>query len=161
MNSPAELNNLTESLERKLVLLRELAEELATCRPAFMTMDLDGIYLHITKQTAICEQLRITDEAIDATWKTATAILGLPSIDGDLRAWMGKIGAEKTNRFRQVLTEFAVAEGEVRHQNRLHITLVDGSRRTLNVLGNALAAFSPTYALPRGLQAIVADKALS
>jgi|SRR5580704_2825947 hypothetical protein len=159
MSTPLELASLFESLAKQLSLLRQLVEELTTCRPAFVAMDLEGIYLHISKQTEICENLRKTEVARAAAWKAATENLGLPPVDGNLRGWLEGIDKEDADRFRRLLTELAVAEGEVRHQNRMHITLVDGSRRTLNVLGNALAAFSPTYALPRSLQSIIAEKA--
>jgi hypothetical protein len=54
-----------------------------------------------------------------------------------------------------VLTALAVAEGEIRHLNHSHMVLLDGTKRTLNILSNAMATLSPIYGPPRagnGLQ---------
>jgi hypothetical protein len=53
-----------------------------------------------------------------------------------------------------VLVELAVAEGEVRHVNHVHSVLLDGARRTLHVLSNAMATLSPMYAPPSVLEDI-------
>lgn len=154
MNTPPDLNKLIETLERQLRLLHELAEELGACRPAFMAMDLEGIYLHIRRQEEICENLRVAEEARAVAWIAASASLDLPSIDDNLRSWISRLDTEDAVRFRRLLTEMAVTEGEVRHQNRMHINLVDGSRRTLSVLDHVLTAFSPAYALPLAYEAL-------
>ncbi len=161
MSMPPDLDKLTEVLERQLGLLHDLAGELTTCRPAFAAMDLEGIYLHIKRQTEICEKLRDVEEVRMIAWNDACASLNLPSIDGNLRGWIADLEGEDAARFRGLLTELAIAEGEVRHQNRMHINLVDGSRRTLDILDNALAAFSPSYILPHTVQAIVKNRGLA
>lgn len=150
-----ELATLLAALEYQLKLLRQLGAELAACRPAFGTMDLEAIYSHISSQSAICEKLQKVEEERASSWQAASSRFGLPSINGDLLAWAGSLEPEIADRFRRVLTELALAEAEVRHLNQIHTVLLDGSRRTLNVLANALSAFSPTYTLPPAVQSVL------
>jgi len=157
MSKPAELVSLMETLERKLGLFRELTSELVDARPAFVKMELDEIYSHIAKQKQLCEQIRKTEESSAEAWKAVRPVGHEPPREAELPVWLNSIDVESADQFRRLLTDIALAEGELRHQNRINITLVDGSRRTLNVLGNALAAFSPTYSLPAPLKGVVAD----
>lgn len=161
MTTHDNLETLRENLERRLGLFRALTQELIESHPAFMKMELDEIYRHIGKQTDICELLRRTDETAAAAWKAVRPEEGSAPHDEELSTWVNGLDVRSADQFRRLLTDIALAEGELRHQNRIHITLVDGSRRTLNVLGNALAAFSPTYALPSSLKSVVSEKKAS
>jgi prepilin-type processing-associated H-X9-DG protein len=158
MNKAAELVSLMETLERKLGLFRELTSELVEARPAFVKMELDEIYSHISRQKDLCEQLRQTEESSDAAWKAVRPPADDVPHDRELPVWLNSLDVESADQFRRLLTDIALAEGELRHQNRINITLVDGSRRTLNVLENALAAFSPTYTLPAPLKSVIGDR---
>ena len=100
------------------------------------------MYIHIARQSEICENLRKIKEARADAWKAASVHLGLPAIDGNLRSWIAGLEAVDAAQFRRLLTELAVAEGEVRHQNGKYISLLDGSRRTLSSLARALTVFS-------------------
>lgn len=161
MTTRDDLDTLREALERRLGLFRALTQELIESHPAFMKMELDEIYRHIGKQTDICELLRKTDETAVAAWKAVRPEEGSVPPDEELSTWVSSLEVQSADKFRRLLTDIALAEGELRHQNRIQITLVDGSRRTLNVLGNALAAFSPTYALPTSLKTAIAEKKAS
>jgi hypothetical protein len=153
-----ELASLLASLDRQLKIFRQLSAELVACRPAFEAMDLEAIYSHISTQAAICKELQKVEEERAISWQAASSKLGLPSANGDLRGWAGKLEPELTDRFRRVLTELALVEGEVRYLNQIHTVLLDGSRRTLNVLANALSAFSPTYTLPPAVQSVLGQR---
>jgi hypothetical protein len=143
-----EIASLTDTIERELGLLRELAGDLIACRAAFTGMDLDAIYVHIAKQAMLCQKLQKAEEERIKAWQEGAAHAGNLTPGGDLRAWIQSLDPPVALRLRALLTELVVAEGEVRNLNRVHTLLIDGSRKTLNVLTNALASFSPTYTAP-------------
>jgi len=155
-----ELASLLAALDHQLSLLRQLSAELVACRPAFGTMNLEAIYSHISAQAAICEKLQRAEEERASAWQKASLKLDRPSVNGDLRRWVDVLEQDMVDRFRRVLTELALAEGEVRRLNQIHTVLVDGSRRTLNVLANALSAFSPTYTLPPAILPVLGQRSL-
>jgi hypothetical protein len=141
---------LTETLESRLSLLRELARELVVCRRAYVAMDLEAIYGHIGRQSAACRGLRDAEETRSRAWQAVSASLEESSTDPDLETAIETLRPDMAAHLRRVLSESALAEGEIRHLNQAHTVLIDGSRRTLNVLANVLAAFSPTYDRPAG-----------
>lgn len=143
-----EIINLTHALERKLTLLHELTEELCACRAAFVGMNLEAIYAHIAKQTHICEQLRQIESERAIAWEAISASPSEPANNGTLSSWVNSLEPQSGERLRRVLTGLAVAEGEVRHVNHVHSVLLDGTRRTLRVLSNAMATLAPMYAPP-------------
>ncbi len=143
-----EIANLTSALERKLSLLHDLTEELCACRAAFVGMNLEAIYSHIAKQTQICDQLREIESDRASAWRSVSANASEPANNGTLSSWVQSLEPELGRRLRRVLVALAVAEGEVRHVNHVHSVLLDGTRRTLHVLSNAMATLSPMYAPP-------------
>jgi hypothetical protein len=149
-----EITNLTSALERKLAMLHELTEELCACRAAFVGMNLEEIYVHIEKQTQICEQLRQIEVDRASAWQAVSASASEPANNGTLSSWIQSLEPSTGDRLRRVLTGLAVAEGEVRHVNHVHSVLLDGTRRTLHVLSNAMATLSPMYAPPSVLEDI-------
>src|SRR5271156_4999052 len=146
-----EIANLASALERKLILLHELTEELCACRAAFVGMNLEEIYVHIEKQTQICEQLRQIEADRARAWQAVSVSSSEPANNGTLTSWIQSLEPNVGDRLRRVLTALAVAEGEVRHVNHVHSVLLDGTRRTLHVLSNAMATLSPMYAPPTPL----------
>jgi len=144
-----EIAKLTEVLERKLRLLHELSEELGACRGAFVSMNLEAIYMHIDAQTCTCQKLKIVEEERSAVWSALSMSRDEPANGGTLSSWIKSLDPETGNRLRQVLTALAVAEGEIRHLNHSHAVLLDGTKRTLSILSNAMATLSPIYGPPR------------
>jgi hypothetical protein len=151
---PAEIAKLTRTIQEELGLLRELAGDLMACRQAFTGMDLDSIYTHVAKQATLCEKLQVVGQERAAAWKAEFAGRSHPANETDLRVWLASLDPEIGRHMRELLTELALAEGEVRNLNHVHTLFLNGSRRTLNVLANALAAFSPTYAPPQATKAL-------
>jgi hypothetical protein len=139
---------LTDMLESRLSLLRELARELVVCRRAYVAMDLEAIYGHIERQSAACRDLREAEESRSRAWQAVSATLEESSTDRDLETSIETLRPDMAAHLRRVLSESALAEDEIRHLNQANTVLIDGSRRTLNVLANVLVAFSPTYARP-------------
>jgi len=144
-----EIAKLTDTLERKLRLLHELGEELNACRSAFVSMNLEAIYLHIDAQANTCQKLQIVEEERSAVWSALSLSPEEPANGGTLSSWIKSLDAETGTRLRRVLTALAVAEGEIRHLNHSHTVLLDGTKRTLNILSNAMATLSPIYGPPR------------
>jgi len=142
------------SVRRELLLLRDLAADLIACRKALTGSDLERIYEHVARQSALSEQLSAAQQDRRRAWNAlATASVSArkntgASIEPDLHSTINALDPESAAEIRSLLTELALAEGEVRNLNRIHTLLLDGSRRTLNVLSNALAAFAPLYAPP-------------
>ena len=149
-----EIANLASALERKLTLLHDLTEELCACRASFVGMNLEEIYVHIERQTQICDQLRQTEADRANAWQAVSASSKEPANKGTLSSWIQSLEPSLGERLRRVLTGLAVAEGEVRHVNHVHSVLLDGTRRTLHVLSNAMATLSPLYAPPSVLEDI-------
>src|SRR5271155_1610180 len=146
-----EITNLTSALERKLLLLHQLTEELCACRAAFVGMNLEAIYAHIAKQTGICDELRKIEGERAIAWQAISVSASEPANNGTLSSWVQSLEPQPGERLRRVLTGLALAEGEVRHVNHVHSVLLDGTRRTLHVLSNAMATLSPMYAPPTPL----------
>jgi hypothetical protein len=147
-----EIERLTETIEKQLVLLRELAGELHASSSARAGMELDEVYAHLSKQAWICDQLR----EIGADRQAAGVTPCLPPLESQLNSWIGTIGPELTESLRQVLAELAVTAGQTQHLHRVQRVLADGSRRTLNILTNAVAMFSAIYPWPSGARLLSA-----
>lgn len=145
---PREIAQLTQTIQAELSLLRELAGDLIACRKSFVGMDLEAIYAHVAKQSALCEKLQLISRERVAAWQAQFPGHTQPSSEPDLVAWLESLDPEIGRRMRELLTQLALAEGEVRNLNHIHTLFLNGSRRTLNVLANALTAFSPTYSQP-------------
>jgi hypothetical protein len=151
-----EIANLTNALEHKLALLHELMGELRACRGAYVGMNLEAIYAHTAQQTTICEKLRNIESERAMAWKAASASGGQTANQGTLSSWVQTLEPAVGQQFRHLLTDLAVAEGEVRHINQVHRVLLEGTRRTLHVLANAMATLTPMYAPPAVLEDVSA-----
>lgn len=134
--------------EQHLQVLRELITELATARPALTSMDLDGIYSHVARQTLLCRRLNEARMQAMAGWKEASAPLACPPEPRQVISRIHSHDAVAGDRLTELLDAISIAEAELRQQNRIHTLLIDGTRRTLAILGNALATLSPTYGPP-------------
>ena len=160
MNTSGDLAQLTDTIETQVCLLRQLATDLSDCRTAYAAMDLDAIYMHVESQTSLCGRLREAERARAAAWDAARAAFQVEfpgaanaTVSGDLKQWIARVDPVLAERLRRALTEMALAEGQVRHFHRAHSVMLEGSRRTIDMLANALAIFAPMYAAPRQLPA--------
>jgi len=156
MNASADLAHLTDTIETQVRLLRELATDLAECRTAYAAMDLNAIYFHVEAQTSLCDRLREAEKARAIAWDAARSDFQADfpgsanaTAGGDLKQWIATVDPALAERLRRALTEMALAEGQVRHLHRAHSVMLEGSRRTIGMLANALAIFAPMYAAPR------------
>jgi len=156
MNTPSEIVQLTDAVEAQVRLLGELAGDLSDCRRAYAAMDLDAIYAHVAAQTSLCDRLRQAEASRAAAWQAVCVALrahsngsGARDVGAGLQEWIANVDPALAHRLRRALTEMALAEGQVRHLHRTHAVMLEGSRRTIDMLANALAMFSPMYAAPR------------
>jgi hypothetical protein len=103
-------------------------------------MNLEEIYWHLAEQASLCGQFRrFQIERPDVWLETSQEPTASESQIDD---WLSEIGSEITRSLKRVLTEIALTEGQARHIDRVQRVLADGSRRTLNILTNAVAAVS-------------------
>lgn len=156
MNTPFEIVQLTDAVEAQVRLLGELAGDLSSCRRAYAAMDLDAIYAHVAAQTSLCHRLLEAEAGRAAAWQAVCVALRAHSngsatqdMGTGLQKWLVTVDPVLAERLRRALTEMALAEGQVRHLHRAHAVMLEGSRRTIDMLANALAMFSPMYAAPR------------
>jgi hypothetical protein len=123
--------------ERQLLLLRELVCDLLLCRTDYASMSLEEIYWHLAEQASLCDQFRRFQIERPRSWVEA----GQETIasENQINDWMSPVGSEISRSLQRVFAEISLTEGHSRHLNRVQETLLDGSRRTLNLLANAVA----------------------
>jgi len=139
-----EIETYLALLERRLSLLRLLAQEFVDCRKEFVALDLDGMYRRISEQEELCRQIQRLHPAIHALQQTCALQLGLGSRDG---AGTPE-NAEWAERLSRVMQEIGKAQAEVGRLNQIHAAYLRRSRRTINVLMNFIGRYAMTYARP-------------
>jgi hypothetical protein len=126
------------TIEQQLILLREFADEVLVCSEKCSQMDLNEIYARISKQVWLCDQLRHPE-------KNLSRPLTRSSFEEQLDSWVGEIGCELTESLGGMLAQLSVTEGQTQNVHRVQKVLADGTRRTLNILTNAVAMLSMVY----------------
>lgn len=139
-----EIETYLALLEKRLSLLRLLAQEFVDCRKEFVALDLDGMYRRISEQEELCRQIQRLHPAIHALQQTCAMQLGLESRDGA----GNPENAEWGERLSRVMQELAKAQAEVGRLNQIHAAYLRRSRRTINVLMNFIGSYAMTYARP-------------
>jgi len=129
------------TIEQQLILLREFADEVLLCREKCSHMDLNEIYARISKQVWLCDQLRHLEKYLSRPVTRS-------SFEEQLDSWMGAIGLELTESLDGMLAQLSVTEGQAQNVHRVQKVLADGTRRTLNILTNAVAMLSMVYLQP-------------
>jgi hypothetical protein len=139
-----EIEKYLALLEKRLSLLRTLAQQFVDCRKEFVSMDLDGMHRRIADQEELCRQIQSLDPAIDVLQKTCAIQLGLgrKGIAGPHEA------AASAERLRGVMRELREAQSEVGRLNRIHAAYLRRSSRTIQVLINFVGNYSVTYGRP-------------
>ena len=148
MNASPESANLLGILDRQLHAVQELSAELVACRTAFVAMDVEAIYRHTAIQTALCDSLRTLEEQRNVAWRAACCAAGVDPAAGNVSSLVALLDPRVGMAIRDIVTKLVLADGELRRLNRANTILIDGSRRTLTILGNVLASFAPMYASP-------------
>ena len=139
-----ELETFLDLLEKRLSLLRLLAQEFVECRKEFVALDLDGMYRRISEQEELCRQIQRMHPAIQALQQTCAKQLALDQPRAreipENAAW-----AERLNR---VVRELGSAQAEVMRLNQIHAAYLRRSRRTIDVLMNFVGGYAMTYECP-------------
>jgi hypothetical protein len=128
-------------LERRLTLLRVLAQQFVDCRKDFISMNLDAMYARIAEQEDLCRQIQALHPAIDSLQQTCMKRLGLEPSDAD----SAPENAAWADRLRRVLQELGEAQAEIGRLNQIHAAYLRRSRRTIHVLMNSLGQCAVTY----------------
>lgn len=133
-----------EFLERRLALMRELAESLARAQAAVARADAGQMNAQTMQQRRICEELR-----------RLTVEFGAARVSGeasatDLRAQSSPAAAlgEAYERWRALKGELAKVEAEVAQLNRNYSALLRRARRTVDIFCRVLANSGITYVPP-------------
>ncbi len=138
-----ENHNSLAALETQLDLSRKLKLEIAEARAAYAAWDLDAIYRHIGAQAVLCLQLQNNSEAMRPGHEPPAAPGG-----GVVAQGPTNFDARNGARAHELSAELAAVQREIRELNSEQMIVVEGSRRTLHMMANALATFSPTYDRP-------------
>jgi len=131
-------------LERRLSLLRLLAQEFVDCRKEFVALDLDGMYRRISEQEELCRQIQRLHPAIQALQQTCATHLGLESrgAAGDAE------NAERAERLGRVMQDLGKAQEEVGRLNQVHAAYLHRSRKTIDIFMNYIGNYAMTYSRP-------------
>lgn len=148
MKPSLEIVSLLAILDKQLHAVQELSAELIACRTAFAAMNVEAIYRHIAVQTTLCDDLRTLDEQRKEALRAACSAEGIEPTTASLNGLIVRFDSRVGTKIRDIVTKLVLAEGELRQLNRANTILIDGSRRTLTILGNLLSSFAPTYASP-------------
>lgn len=139
-----ELETYLALLERRLSLLRLLAQEFVDSRKEFVALDLDGMYRRISEQEELCRQIQRLHPAIHALQQTCAIQIGMEN----RRAPGNSENAEWAERLTGVMQEIGKAQAEVGRLNQIHAAYLRRSRRTIHVLMNFIGSYAMTYARP-------------
>ena len=142
----AEIDQYLSLLDRRLSLLRELAEQLVACRKEFVSMNLEGMYGRIAQQEDICRKIQSLQPAMNFIQQTCARQLQLKKLD-EPRTPEDAAGAK---RLREVMSDLRNTQDEVSRLNRIHAAYLHRCGRTVNMLMNYLANYAFTYARPAG-----------
>lgn len=131
-------------LERRLSLLRLLAQEFVECRKEFVALDLDGMYRRISEQEELCREIQRLQPSIHALQQTCAVQLRLRTqgANGNTE------NAERAARLGSVMQELEEAQAEVGRLNQVHAAYLRRSRRTIHVLMNFIGIYAMTYSRP-------------
>ena len=140
----SEIETYLGLLERRLSLLRLLAQEFVDSRKEFVALDLDGMYRRIFEQEELCREIQRLHPAIHALQQTCAMQLGLENYG----AAGNPENAERAERLSRVVQEIGKAQAEVGRLNQIHAAYLRRSRRTINVLMNFIGSYAMTYARP-------------
>ena len=139
-----DLETYLELLERRLSLLRLLAQEFVDCRKEFVALDLDGMYRRISEQEELCRQIQRLHPAIHALQQTCATHLGWES-----RGAAGNSeNAERAERLALVMQDLGKAQAEVGRLSHIHAAYLRRSRKTISVLMNYIGNYAMTYSFP-------------
>ena len=141
-----ELERYLNLLERRVAVLRLMAQELLDARQPITRLNLEAIYHHVSMQEGFCSELRFLD------CELAVAEKNLSAGSQPDRSLTDRIGhlldAASAARYRELQDELKAALANVQKLNRVEFELLRRSRRTINILINFLGYNSGTYRPP-------------
>src|SRR5882672_351172 len=100
-------------LERRLSLLRLLAQLYVDCRKDFVSMNIDKMYARIGEQEDLCRQIQALHPAIDSLQQTCAKQLGFEPRD----LASSPEGAPWAERLRRLMLEMGETQAEVYRLN--------------------------------------------
>jgi hypothetical protein len=138
-----------EHLERRLVLMRELAHSLEQVQNAVVRSDLREIDDHTAHQRELCEALRqVESEALGRP--SRNLIAGeYPRQEFGAQLPEGVVSPRIEQRSKTLAQELIQVEMRVSQLNRAYAALLRRAQRTLQIFMRVLASSANTYAPPK------------
>ena len=147
-----ELKPSFELLERRVALMRELANSLEQVQTAVVHSDLRGIDGHTVRQQELCESLRqLEREALGfrTPVEDQSRKLNLwAQLPGDA------VSSQVRERWQTLAQELTQVEMRVSQLNRVYGALLRRAQRTLQIFMRVLASSANTYTPPKCAAAI-------
>jgi chromosome segregation ATPase len=145
------VNNETERylelLDRRIGLLRTLAESFVEVRADIICLDVSGLEARIAQQEQLCRQVGALDGQLDKLQEQCAASMRASS----LLASTDRSGSERevvAARLAETGERMKSAQGRVKRLNATHQELLRRCRRTTGALLNLYSTFEATYAEP-------------
>jgi flagellar biosynthesis/type III secretory pathway chaperone len=149
-----ELSSSVDLLERRLALMRQLANSLEQVQTAVVRSDLGGIDGHTVRQRALCEALcQLESEALGRR-----PCNPITDQNRHLTAWTKlpeeAVSPQVSQRWKTLAQELTQVEAQVGQLNRVYGALLRRAQRTLQIFIRVLASSANTYAPPKCAPAI-------
>jgi hypothetical protein len=149
-----ELTTSIELLQRRLLLMRELAGSLEQSQTAVVRSDVDGMDGQTVRQRDLCEALRCLEiEALESS--SPHPIAGEPR---KRQIWIQvpehAVSPGVRQRCKGLAEELVEVEMRVRQLNQVYGALLRRAQRTLQIFMRALSSSANTYAPPKCVPAI-------
>ena len=143
-----EVQQYLELLERRLATLRMLATDLDDSRSAYVTLDLQSMHQHISRQENLCAEIRLLDTELQNMKEKLRGLAVAGEIPATLSELEAQLDPRSARQLHLLMGGLKAIQADVRRLSRVHSELLRRSRRSVNVLLNFLAHYSGTYPPP-------------
>ena len=147
-----ELTTSLQLLERRLALMRDLANSLEQVQTAVVRSDLGGINGHTARQGELCEALRQLESEGVPIRNPIGGVLAKQNIWAQLP---DDVSPQIRERWQTLAQELTQVEQRVGQLNRVYGALLRRAQRTLQIFMWMLASSGNTYTPPNCAAAIV------
>jgi flagellar FlgN protein len=143
-----QFNPSFERLQRRLVLMQELANSLQQVQSAVVGLDLSAINDHTLHQRELCDALRQIESEAPGMQSSSGGTLRKRNHWAQLP--QGAVAAEVRERWQTLSEELIQLELRVSQLNRVYGALLRRAQRTLQIFMRVLASSANTYTPPKG-----------
>lgn len=141
-----------ESLQRRLVLMQELANSLQQVQSAVVGSDLSAINGHTMRQRELCDALRQRESEMPGMQSSSRGPLRQRNHWAQLP--QDAVASDVRERWQTLSEELIQVELRVSQLNRVYGALLRRAQRTLQIFMRVLASSANTYTPPKGASII-------